>query len=76
MSALNREIQAPNGFTISGVIQTDAAINPGNSGGPLLDATGRVIGVNSQIATSGGDSNSGVGFAVPIDTVKDGRPAS
>ena len=70
VSALNREIQAPNGFTISGVIQTDAAINPGNSGGPLLDGNGRVIGVNSQIATNGSDSNSGVGFAVPIDTVK------
>ena len=70
VSALGREIQAPNGFTISGVIQTDAAINPGNSGGPLLDDTGRVIGINSQIATNGTDSNSGVGFAVPIDTVK------
>src|SRR3954454_6883373 len=70
VSALGREIQAPNGFTISGVIQTDAAINPGNSGGPLLDDQGRVIGINSQIATNGTDSNSGVGFAVPIDTVK------
>ncbi len=70
VSALGREIRAPNGFTISGVIQTDAAINPGNSGGPLLDDDGRVIGINSQIATNGTDSNSGVGFAVPIDTVK------
>jgi putative serine protease PepD len=70
ISALGRDIQAPNGFTISGVIQTDAAINPGNSGGPLLDDQGRVIGINSQIATNGGDSNSGVGFALPIDTVK------
>src|SRR3954468_2409955 len=70
VSALGREIQAPNGFTISGVIQTDAAINPGNSGGPLLDDQGRVIGINSQIATNGTDANSGVGFAVPIDTVK------
>ena len=70
VSALDREIKAPNGFSISGVIQTDAAINPGNSGGPLLDAAGRVIGVNSQIATNGTDANSGVGFAVPIDTVK------
>jgi putative serine protease PepD len=69
VSALGREIQAPNGFTISGVIQTDAAINPGNSGGPLLDGEGRVIGINSQIASNGG-TNSGVGFAVPIDTVK------
>jgi S1-C subfamily serine protease len=70
VSALNREIQAPNGFTISGIIQTDAAINPGNSGGPLLDGHGRVIGVNSQIATNGTDANSGVGFAVPVDVVK------
>jgi putative serine protease PepD len=70
VSALNREIQAPNGFTISGIIQTDAAINPGNSGGPLLDDEGRVIGVNSQIATNGSDSNSGVGFAIPVDVVK------
>jgi S1-C subfamily serine protease len=75
VSALGREIQAPNGFTISGIIQTDAAINPGNSGGPLLDGQGRVIGVNSQIATNGTDSNSGVGFAVPIDTVKTVVPA-
>ncbi len=70
VSALNRKIQAPNGFEISGVVQTDAAINPGNSGGPLLDDEGRVIGVNSQIATGGGNANSGVGFAVPVDTVK------
>ena len=54
-------------------MQTDAAINPGNSGGPLLDAAGRVIGVNSQIASQSG-SNSGVGFAVPSDTVKDVVP--
>ena len=75
VSALDREIQSPNGFPISGVIQTDAAINPGNSGGPLLDAEGRVIGVNSQIATNGGGgANSGVGFAVPVDTVKDVVP--
>jgi putative serine protease PepD len=69
VSALDRTIQAPNGFSISGAIQTDAAINPGNSGGPLLDAQGRVIGVNSQIATESG-SSSGVGFAIPVDQVK------
>ena len=75
VSALDREIESPNGFPISGVVQTDAAINPGNSGGPLLDAEGRVIGVNSQIATNGGaGANSGVGFAVPIDTVKEVVP--
>ena len=71
VSALNREIQAPNGFTISGVIQTDAAINPGNSGGPLLDDSGRVIGINSQIETGGGQGSVGVGFAVPINTASD-----
>ena len=75
VSALDREIPAPNGFTISGVLQTDAAINPGNSGGPLLDARGRAIGVNSQIATGGGNQSSGVGFAVPIDTVRETIPA-
>jgi putative serine protease PepD len=69
ISALDREIRSPNGFPIAGVLQTDAAINPGNSGGPLLDAEGRVIGVNSQIASSSRQS-SGVGFAVPVDTVK------
>jgi S1-C subfamily serine protease len=71
VSALQRRIQAPNGFAIDHVIQTDAAINPGNSGGPLLDAAGRVIGINSQIATGGGgNGNVGIGFAVPIDTAK------
>ena len=70
ISALDRNIRAPNGFDISGVLQTDAAINPGNSGGPLLDADGRVIGVNSQIASSAARQSSGVGFAVPVDTVK------
>jgi S1-C subfamily serine protease len=71
VSALQREISAPNGFTIQHVIQTDAPINPGNSGGPLLDAAGRVIGINSQIVTGGaGSGNVGIGFAVPINTAK------
>jgi len=76
VSALGRTITAPNGFAISNAIQTDAAINPGNSGGPLLDAQGRVIGVNSQIQTNGGSNqNSGVGFAVPVDAIKRALPA-
>ncbi len=71
VSALQRQIKSPNGFAIDNVIQTDAAINPGNSGGPLLDATGKVIGINSQIETGGGSNgNVGIGFAVPIDTAK------
>ncbi len=71
VSALQRRITAPNGFQIENVIQTDAAINPGNSGGPLLDAAGRVIGINSQIATGGaGNGNVGIAFAVPINTAK------
>jgi S1-C subfamily serine protease len=71
VSALQRQITAPNGFTIQHVIQTDAPINPGNSGGPLLDAAGRVIGINSQIITGGaGNGNVGIGFAVPINTAK------
>ena len=72
VSALQRQIRAPDGFTIDGVIQTDAAVNPGNSGGPLMDARGRVIGINSQIATAGPQSRGSVGiaFAVPIDTAK------
>jgi putative serine protease PepD len=73
ISALNREIEAPNGFSIPGAVQTDAAINPGNSGGPLLDSAGRVIGVNSQIASSSG-GNTGVGFAVPVDSIRDVIP--
>jgi putative serine protease PepD len=77
ISALGRTITAPNGFQISGALQTDAAINPGNSGGPLLDATGSVIGINAQIETgaTGARSNSGVGFAIPIDTAKQAIPA-
>jgi S1-C subfamily serine protease len=70
VSALQRQIRAPNGFSIDNVIQTDAPINPGNSGGPLLDAFGRVIGINSQIETGGGNGSVGIGFAVPIDTAK------
>ena len=75
VSALNREIQAPDGTPIQGALQTDAAINPGNSGGALLDENGNVIGVNSQIASansSGGESgNVGIGFAIASNTVKD-----
>ncbi len=74
ISALDRTITSPNGASITGVIQTDAALNPGNSGGPLLDSAGLVIGVNSQIATGGSDlsaegANSGIGFAIPSQTV-------
>jgi S1-C subfamily serine protease len=71
ISAVHRPIQAPNGFQIDDAIQTDAPINPGNSGGPLIDATGKVIGINSQIETGGsGNGSVGIGFAVPIDTAK------
>jgi S1-C subfamily serine protease len=71
ISALQREITAPNGFAIKNVLQTDAPINPGNSGGPLLDSSGRVIGINSQIETgSSGGGSVGIGFAVPINTAK------
>jgi S1-C subfamily serine protease len=84
VSALQRQIQAPSGFSIDNVIQTDAPINPGNSGGPLLDADGRVIGINSQMATAGNNegANVGIAFAVPINTARSilgsleaGRPA-
>jgi S1-C subfamily serine protease len=72
VSAIQRAITAPNGYTIDHVIQTDASINHGNSGGPLLNARGEVIGVNSQIETgdSGSGGNVGIGFAVPSNTVK------
>ena len=74
VSALQRQLQAPDGATISGAIQTDAALNPGNSGGPLINADGKVIGVNSQIQTgssSGAEAgNVGIGFAIPSNTVK------
>jgi putative serine protease PepD len=77
VSALHRTISAPDGASIMGVIQTDAALNPGNSGGPLLNAAGEVIGVNSQIATAAnsaaGDEqggNTGIGFAIPSNTVR------
>jgi len=68
VSALNREIESFNSRTIRGVIQTDAAINPGNSGGPLLDSAGRLVGVNTQIASPSGAS-AGIGFAIPVDEV-------
>ncbi len=76
ISALQRQLTAPNGFTIDNVLQTDAPINPGNSGGPLLNAKGEVIGITSQIETggSGSDGNIGIGFAVPIDTAKGELP--
>lgn len=67
VSALHRSMVAPNGFTVSNAVQTDAAINHGNSGGPLLDGNGRVVGVAAQIADSGVNANVGVGFAVAID---------
>ncbi len=69
VSAVHRQMTAPNNFTINDSIQTDAAINHGNSGGPLLDEQGRVIGVNAQIESDSGGSD-GVGFAVPSNTVR------
>ena len=73
VSALHRPLTAPNQFTIDDVIQTDAAINSGNSGGPLIGANGQVIGVNTAIATgnTGARGNIGIGFAVPVNTVRD-----
>jgi len=69
VSALNREIQAPNNEPIEGAIQTDAAINHGNSGGPLFDMSGQLVGVTSQIESDSGGSD-GVGFAIPANLVK------
>lgn len=69
ISALDRTLEGQDGRPISGVIQTDAAINRGNSGGPLLDSSGRVIGINTAIFSPSG-TNAGVGFAVPVDTIK------
>jgi S1-C subfamily serine protease len=72
VSAVQRRIEAPNQLSISHVIQTDAALNHGNSGGPLLNAQGQVVGVNAQIETGGvGQGNVGIGFAIPINTVRD-----
>jgi S1-C subfamily serine protease len=68
ISATDRSIESLTRFTIDGAIQTDASINPGNSGGPLLDAEGRVLGINQQIRTASG-ADEGVGFAVPVDAV-------
>ncbi len=70
VSGLDRSIEAPNGFTITGAIQTDAAVNHGNSGGALLNAEGELIGIPSQIADSGVNANVGVAFAVPVNTAK------
>jgi S1-C subfamily serine protease len=75
VSALDREIKAPDGAAITHVIQTDAALNPGNSGGPLIDASGAVMGVSSQIisasaSTTGQGGSDGVGFAISSNTVK------
>jgi S1-C subfamily serine protease len=72
VSAIGRVLEAPNRLAIDNAIQTDAPINPGNSGGPLLNTRGQVIGVNTQIRTAGDlpEGNVGIGFAVPVDTVK------
>ena len=70
VSALQRNVTAPNGSNIDHVIQTDAPINQGNSGGPLLNARGEVVGVNSQISSPNGGGNVGIGFSVPANTVK------
>jgi S1-C subfamily serine protease len=68
---VHRQIKAPDGFMIHNVLQTDAPINPGNFGGPLLNSQGQVIGINSQIVTSGSKGgNVGIAFAIPIDAAK------
>jgi len=69
ISSLNRSLPARNGRTMKSIIQIDAALNRGNSGGPLLDTRGRLIGMNTAIASSTGE-NTGVGFAIPVDTIK------
>ena len=74
VSAVQRRIDAPNDFSIGDVIQTDASINPGNSGGPLLDAQGRAIGINAQIATGGSEGSVGIGFAIPVNTARELLP--
>lgn len=70
VSALERKILGYGGVSISGMIQTDASINPGNSGGALLDSQGRLIGMNAMIYSAGGASSAGLGFAIPVDTIK------
>src|ERR1700722_3926995 len=65
-----RSVKEPQGATIENALQTDAAINPGNSGGPLLNSRGEVIGMNTLIATGGAEQSSGIGFAIPVDTIK------
>ena len=75
ISGLGREIQGVTGLPIRGAIQTDAAINPGNSGGPLLDSSGRLIGMNTSILSPSGAS-AGIGFAVPVDTIARVVPAA
>jgi S1-C subfamily serine protease len=65
-----RSVSEPQGATIENAVQTDAAINPGNSGGPLLNSRGEVIGMNTLIATGGAEQSSGIGFAIPVDTIK------
>lgn len=76
VSAKQRRISAPDGFTIEDIIQTDAAVNPGNSGGPLVNLDGEVIGVNSQIATGGSGAMqfAGIAFAIPVSTVREVVP--